>query len=142
MVQVLKTSMQYIHDYPIIIPFIAILAAEVAKVLINTFVRKNKFRFLNPGGMPSGHSAFVSALVVTVAYREGIGSTLFMISAVIALIVMYDAINLRYEAGKHAKEINKLSPKAGLDEILGHTHWEVVVGATFGAVIAFLLLTA
>ncbi|MBU0727086.1 divergent PAP2 family protein [Patescibacteria group bacterium] len=132
--------MQFIQEYPIIIPFVAILAAEVAKVITNSLIRKNGFRFLNPGGMPSGHSAFVSALVVTVAYRDGIGSTLFMISAVIALVVMYDAINLRYEAGKHAKEINKLNPKAKLEEMLGHNHWEVVAGATFGAVVAFILL--
>ena len=63
-----------------------------------------------------------------------------MISAVIAVIVMYDAINLRGEAGKHAKAINKLNHEAKLEESLGHNHWEVVAGATFGAVIAFLLL--
>ena len=133
--------MQFIQEYPIIIPFIAILAAEFVKVITNTLIKRNGFRFFNPGGMPSGHSAFVSALVVVVAYREGIESTMFMIAAVIALVVMYDAINLRYEAGKHAKEINKLNPKAKLEEMLGHTHWEVVVGATFGALVAFILLT-
>ena len=132
--------MSFIQEYPILIPFIAILASEVVKVLIDLLRRRSKIRFLNPGGMPSGHSAFVAALVVVVANREGIDSIMFMISAVIAIIVMYDAINLRNEAGKHAKIINKLSPEAKLEESLGHNHWEVVVGATFGAVIAFLLL--
>ncbi len=132
--------MSFIHSYPILIPFIAILAAEVVKVLVDLFRKRAKIRFLNPGGMPSGHSAFVAALAVVVANKEGIGSTLFMVSAVIAVIVMYDAINLRNEAGKHAKEINKLSPEVKLEESLGHNHWEVVVGAVFGAVIAFLLL--
>lgn len=132
--------MSYIHNYPIIIPFIAILSAEVVKVLIDVFYKRAKIRFLNPGGMPSGHSAFVSALAVVVANKEGIDSTLFMISAVLAVIVMYDAINLRGEAGKHAKEINKLNPKTKLEESLGHNHLEVIVGAIFGALIAFLLL--
>ncbi|MBN1258248.1 divergent PAP2 family protein [Candidatus Peregrinibacteria bacterium] len=132
---------QLIGTYPIIIPFAAILVAEATKVVIGLFCRRAKIRFLAPGGMPSGHSSFVSALVVTVAYKEGAGSTLFMISAVIALIVMYDAINLRYEAGKHAKTINKLVPEAKLEESLGHNHLEVVVGAVFGAVVAFLLLS-
>jgi uncharacterized protein len=129
-----------IQQYPIVIPFIAILAAESVKVLIDFSCRRSKIRFLNPGGMPSGHSAFVSALTVVTANREGISSTLFMISAVLAVIVMYDAINLRGEAGKHAKAINKLDSGARLEESLGHTHLEVLAGAIFGSVVAFVLL--
>ncbi|MBN2086824.1 divergent PAP2 family protein [Candidatus Peregrinibacteria bacterium] len=132
--------MTFIQEYPIIIPFIAILAAEIVKVTIDLLRKRHKLRFGNPGGMPSGHSAFVSALVVVVANKEGIESTMFMISAVIALIVMYDAINLRNEAGKHAKAINKLNSNSKLEESLGHNHLEVIVGATFGSVVAFILL--
>jgi uncharacterized protein len=132
--------MSFIQNYPVVIPFIAILAAEVTKVVIDLFRKRSKLRFLNPGGMPSGHSAFVSALAVVTANREGISSTLFMVSAVIAVVVMYDAINLRGEAGKHAKEINKLNPHAKLEESLGHNHLEVLVGAAFGAIVAFVLL--
>ena len=130
----------FFQQYPIAVPFIAIIMAEVVKAVIDLFRRRNKIRFINPGGMPSGHSSFVSALVATVAHREGIGSTMFMISAVIALIVMYDAVTLRQEAGFHAKEINKLDPKADLEESLGHTLYEVIGGAIFGAVVAFILL--
>ena len=131
--------MEFIHEYPIIIPFIAILSAEVAKVCVYMF-KKNKVRFLNTGGMPSGHSAFVSALAVTVAYREGVGSTMFMVASVVAVIVMYDAINLRHEAGKHAKALNDLDENFSFDERLGHNHWEVIIGAIFGAFVAFFLL--
>lgn len=135
--------MQFLHQYPLAIPFIAILLAEVTKAMIDVVRRRGKVRFINPGGMPSGHSSFVSALVVAVAYREGIDSTLFMISAVIALVVMYDAVTLRREAGRHAKAINKLNagsrtPK--LEESLGHSVFEVMVGALFGALVAFGLL--
>lgn len=135
-----KKIMSFLHQYPIIIPFVAILLAEITKASIDIFKKRGKIRFIDPGGMPSGHSAFVAALVVVVAYREGVESTAFMISAVIALIVMYDAINLRNEAGKHAEAINRAHSKEKLEESLGHTHFEVIVGATFGAVIAFLLL--
>jgi len=135
-----KKFMTIIRDFPIIIPFIAILSAEVMKTLIGMTRRPKRVRFLNPGGMPSGHSSFVSSLVVVIAYLKGVGSVEFMISAVIALIVMYDAINLRNEAGKHAKEINKLNPNAKLEESLGHNHLEVIVGAIFGSIIAFGLL--
>ncbi len=132
--------MYFLQKYPIIIPFIAILLAETIKVIIDIAHKRKKVRFINPGGMPSGHSAFVSALVVTVAYREGVDSTMFMISAVVALIVMYDAITIRYESGRHAKMINKLKPKSNLEESLGHTFWEVVIGAIFGGIVAFTLL--
>lgn len=132
--------MPFLHQYPIAIPFIAILLAEIAKATIDIICHRHKIRFISSGGMPSGHSAFVSALVVTVAYREGVGSTAFMISAVIALIVMYDAIHLRNEAGLHAKTINLLKTDAHLEESLGHNHTEVLAGALFGAVVAFVLL--
>ena len=132
-------AMNYLHQYPIIIPFIAILAAELVKVTIDIITKRHKVRFVNTGGMPSGHSAFVSSLVVVVAYREGIESTAFMIAAVIALVVMYDAVTLRMESGRHAESINEFHKK-DLEESLGHTHIEVVAGALFGAILSFILL--
>lgn len=132
--------MQLFQNYPIVIPFVAILLAELLKALIDMVLKRGRIRFVNPGGMPSGHASLVSALAVVIAYREGIGSTAFMIGAVLAVIVMYDAINLRNEAGLHAKAINKLNKSKTLEESLGHNHWEVIVGALFGALVAFLLL--
>jgi len=127
------------HQYPILIPFVAILMAEIIKVTIDFFNKRSKLRFISPGGMPSGHSSFVGALVAMVAYKEGIESTLFAIASVIALIVMYDAVTLRFESGKHAKTINKYHDSK-LEESLGHSVFEVVVGAVFGSGVAFILL--
>ena len=132
--------MQFFQNYPVAIPFAAILLAEILKAIIDIIRKRGKVRFINPGGMPSGHSAFVSALVVVAANREGIGSVAFMISAVLAVVVMYDAVILRQEVGLHAKIINKLEPKSNLEESLGHNLWEVIVGAVFGAIVAFILL--
>jgi len=131
--------MALFEHYPILIPFIAILAAEVAKFSIDLFQHRSKRRFLNSGGMPSGHSAFVSSLVVVVASREGIESTAFMIASVLAIVVMYDAIHVRNEAGKHATLLNKKF-STELEESLGHTHWEVLAGALFGGVVAWGLV--
>ena len=138
--QQFEIKMIFLQNYPIAIPFIAILLAETIKVLIDVIRKRKKIRFINPGGMPSGHSAAVAALVVTIAYREGIGSTMFTISTVLALIVMYDATTIRYESGLHAKILNKIKPKSNLEESIGHTLWEVVVGAIFGSLVAFVLL--
>lgn len=131
--------MPLLHQYPIIIPFISILAAEVVKFCVDVIRHRDKKRFISSGGMPSGHSSFVSSLVVVVAYRDGIESTAFAIAAVLALIVMYDAIHLRNEAGKHAQKINEHF-KTDLEESLGHNHLEVLAGALFGSVLAFILL--
>jgi len=131
----------FINQYPLVIPFVAILLAEMVKATIDLVRRRHKIRFINPGGMPSGHSAFVSALVVTVANREGVGSTAFMISAVVALVVMYDAVVLRNQVGKHAKILNVLVKGSHLEESLGHNVPEVIVGAIFGALVAFGMLS-
>lgn len=133
--------LNFLRDYPILIPFIAILLAEAVKAMIDFFRKRGKIRFLSPGGMPSGHSAFVAALVVVVANLEGVKSLAFTISAVLAIVVMYDAIHLRGEVGKHAKVLNQLKPDAQLEESLGHTHFEVIAGAVFGALVAFALLS-
>ncbi len=131
--------MTFLQNYPVIAPFASLLAAEAVKFFIDLARNRSNPRFVNPGGMPSGHSSFVSSMVVMVAYREGVESTLFMIAAVVALIVMYDAIYLRNEAGKHASVINE-HHSTRLQESLGHTHFEVLVGAAFGAGFTFLLL--
>ena len=110
--------MAVLHHYPIVIPFIAILSAELIKVTIDFLKKRSRLRFIRTGGMPSGHSSFVGSLVAVVAYREGVESTMFMIAAVIALVVMYDAVTIRYESGKHARLINeKFDSK--LEESLG-----------------------
>lgn len=106
-------------------------------------------RFLETGGMPSSHSAAVSALAVGVGLQEGFGSALFAVAAVFALIVMYDATGIRRAAGLHAQLLNQLvqelqrvlekgpAPEP-LKELLGHTYLEVLVGALLGALVAFL----
>nr|BAL53081.1 hypothetical conserved protein [uncultured Deinococcota bacterium] len=104
-------------------------------------------RFLETGGMPSSHSATVSALAVSVGLREGFDSPLFAVAAVFALIVMYDATGIRRAAGLHAQLLNQLVEELQklvekgfaqepLKELLGHTYLEVLVGALLGLLVA------
>ena len=127
----------------------AILAwalAQVFKIISWALVSKelNFKRLVEPGGMPSSHSAFVTSLCTGVGLREGFDSTLFALAAVFAVIVMYDASGVRRAAGKQARVLNRmiedlnrreLHPER-LRELLGHTPFEVVVGAVLGIVIA------
>ena len=100
------------------------------------------------GGMPSSHSALVVALAITVGIETGFDSPLFAVSAVLAMIVMYDAAGVRQAAGKQAEKINLIVEELlnghplneeHLRELLGHTPLQVVVGAVVGFVGALLL---
>ena len=101
-------------------------------------------RLVEPGGMPSSHSAFVTSLATAIGMTVGFDSVLFALSFAFAMIVMYDASGVSRAAGKQAKVLNailedlnrrELHPER-LRELLGHTPFEVVVGALLGILIA------
>ena len=90
---------------------LSILAWALAQILkfVVTLVTKRKLDFrhiLSSGGMPSSHSAFVCACASSMGYIYGWASPVFTISAVVAIVVMYDASNVRRAAGEQAKILN------------------------------------
>lgn len=107
----------------------------------------NLRRFVETGGMPSSHAASVSTLSTMVGLHEGFRSSIFGVTLFFSLIVMYDAAGLRRAAGRHAEVLNRLidehfkNPEEGahkLMELLGHTPFEVFVGALLGVSSAIL----
>jgi acid phosphatase family membrane protein YuiD len=109
--------------------------------------------FLETGGMPSSHSAGVTALATYVAHDRGICSIDFALSTVFGLIVMYDAQGIRRQTGEltikvnemdeelqrlsglHEEGIHHLSENSvKLRERLGHMPEEVVGGALLGLI--------
>ncbi len=101
-------------------------------------------RLVEPGGMPSSHSAFVTSLATAAGVKEGFDSSLFALALVFAMVVMYDAAGVRRAAGKQARVLNaivedlnrrELHPER-LRELLGHTPFEVLIGALLGILIA------
>ncbi len=124
----------------IFIVLIAWLLAEVIKV-ITASVKKDRFALdmlFKTGGMPSAHTAFVSALSTSIGLTEGINSTIFIITASFSLIVIHDAFAVR---GVIGKQLNKLM-KPTLSEVIniGHSISEVLMGMTIGIAIPLLLL--
>jgi uncharacterized protein len=106
---------------------------------------------VSSGGMPSAHSAVVSALATSIAMTEGIGSTLFGISVVLALIVMYDSAGVRQSVSQQSVVLNRIvnelklrqpliKLEADLRELVGHTPFQVIVGSALGIAIAFTWL--
>lgn len=107
----------------------------------------NLKRFVETGGMPSSHSASVAALSVAVGIQEGFTSALFGVTLYFSLIVMYDAAGLRRNAGKQASVLNRLIERHFKDsehdtqklmELLGHTPFEVFIGAALGVLSALV----
>ena len=119
------------------------LFAQFFKIIFN-FFSTGKIRFgimFETGGMPSSHSALITAATSGIGLQLGFDSSIFALAIAVSLIVMYDASGVRKSAGMQAAEINKLSkrldPKSPLDlkETLGHTKFEVMVGSLLGPLI-------
>lgn len=126
----------------------AAMLAQVLKFLGHLiFKRKVDFQVLaTTGGMPSAHTAGVVSLSTTVGIIRGFDSVEFAIALGYALVVMYDAAGLRRATGKIAACLNRIRedfyahgqmPTDRLKELLGHTPFEVFVGAILGCCVAF-----
>jgi acid phosphatase family membrane protein YuiD len=131
--------------------------AQLLKVII-TLVQKKRLnlRYLfASGGMPSAHSATVSALATSVAMVQGMGSVTFGIVVILALIVMYDAAGVRRSVGRQSVVLNRIvqefrfrrpitEVERDLREFIGHTPFQVIAGAALGIILAWswLAITA
>ena len=96
--------------YPVFIPLIVIIIIQCIKLMIE-WVRNKHFDWGNlfsTGGFPSVHSGMTSSLVTLVYFYQGLDSILFAVVFVFMFLISYDAMNLRYETGKHASYINAL----------------------------------
>ena len=98
--------------------------------------------------MPSSHSALVSATALSAGLVYGFDSPIFSVTAVLAMITIYDATGVRREAGRQAALINsiieefskgKLPPQGRLKEMLGHTPGEALLGTLIGLTIGFIV---
>jgi acid phosphatase family membrane protein YuiD len=108
--------------------------------------------FVTSGGMPSSHTATVCALATSIAMIVGMGSVYFAIAVVLAVIVMYDSAGVRQSVGQQSAILNRLvkelSFKASksdrqkdLREFIGHTPFQVFIGALLGIFIAWTWVT-
>ena len=128
------------------------LLAQVLKMIIYWIVNKkfDIWRLFGDGGMPSGHSATVVSVATACACFHGFGSFQFAISGVLTMIVIRDASGVRRSAGEQAKLVNRMIKtlsKGGvidftgnIKEIVGHTPFQVFVGALVGIAVPFLMM--
>ena len=138
-----------VSNYVLVSAFFGWLFAQLIKIIIAIFDKDTRGLFnilFSTGGMPSSHSAAVTALCFACGVQEGLGSPLFAISFILAGVVVIDASGVRYETGKQAQLLNKICKQlfskdgeefeAGLKELVGHTPFQVFMGVLLGAVVA------
>jgi acid phosphatase family membrane protein YuiD len=126
------------------------LVAQLSKPLLHyAHTRRINLRyFVTAGGMPSSHSAVVVALATRVGIDEGLSSVYFALATVFAAVVMYDAAGVRRSVSVQARILNRMLTEMieaqrfneeRLRELIGHTPFEVFVGALIGALSAISL---
>lgn len=123
-------------------------AAQFLKIIIALFHEKrfNIALLWSSGGMPSSHSALVTALASSIGCVCGISSPEFAVAAIVAFVVMYDAAGVRRAVGEQAKILNKINAakkemtfEKVLKELIGHTPLQVFFGAVLGITIGILI---
>ncbi len=139
-----------IYNRVLIIALIAWALAQGLKVPIY-YLRTRRWNWallFTTGGMPSSHSALITATTHAIGLYIGFDSPLFALAVAITMIVTYDAAGVRRQAGMHAKRINMLFDELmsgqpldekALREVLGHTPLEVVGGIIWGITVATFL---
>lgn len=150
----------------ITVGFISFVSAQIIKTALYAIKQKtfNPERITGAGGMPSSHSALVVSVALYLLRLEGYGSTNFALAMIMLGVVIYDALSVRYNAGLHGKELNRLrkvidemddeisrlsgeerdekldemSDRKEFKEFLGHKPIEVLAGALLGILIAMV----
>jgi len=132
-------------NHPLFAAITAWFIAQAAK-LVTSLVRTRKFDLeimFASGGMPSSHSSTVVALAVVIGFQEGFSSSIFALSVIFATIIMYDATGVRQAVGVQAKLLNDYFKGIRhetplLNELVGHTEFQVFVGLLLGLAVGFL----
>jgi uncharacterized protein len=121
--------------------------AQVIKVPLYFFQtrRWNWALLFTTGGMPSSHSALMTATTLAIGLYHGLDHPAFAIGVALTMIVTYDAAGVRQQAGIHAQRINVIFgelmhghpvSERDLREVLGHTPLEVIGGILLGLAVA------
>lgn len=152
----MKYFIELINNKVLITSICSWALAQIIKTIIDLcFNKKVNFeRLIGSGGMPSCHSATVTALATSSGLVYGLGSFEFAISCIVAIIVMYDARGVRRETGNQAVLLNKMmeyfktleTPQQRMEftqeklkELIGHTPLQVIIGSILGLCVAFIM---
>jgi len=159
-------KMSIFNNYPLIAAMAAIFISQVTKIPVAYFLKRPVTITLmfSTGGMPSSHSAGVTALITAIIIQHGFDSPLTAISATFGILVMFDSMGVRRQSGEHGIIINELIREIHLltksitvgdldndlqediengsmqsSEFLGHKPIEVLFGIAYGIILSVLI---
>ena len=139
--------MHFFAQYIILIPIISWFTAVILKGMYGLHTKNFSLsQTLGSGGMPSVHSALVTSITTALGIKYGVFSDIFTIAIVFSMIIIYDAINVRFEAGLHAKALNQLNGNKenptnyNFNESIGHLPEEAFAGSVIGIIVAMILM--
>lgn len=136
--------------------FLAFIAgwffSQSAKLVAGLIQKKGKIKFSDfvyymtkSGGMPSGHTASFVAFDTVLGLLYGFDTPVFALAVCMTIIIIYDAVNVRFAVGEHGRLLNEIAvsdnnPKTNPQKIIeGHTIPQVIVGALLGIGIGIVL---
>ncbi|MEG1475096.1 MAG: divergent PAP2 family protein [Longicatena sp.] len=142
--------------YPLAAALIANILAQILKpiVLYSRTQKLDIHQCISCGGFPSSHSSTVTSLSIAIGMSEGFDSAIFAVTAVFSFIVIYDAANVRYYAGRNIQLtkqlITDLETLKGLKfsdpiyqekikSVLGHKFVEILGGVFLGIVVSLVM---
>jgi acid phosphatase family membrane protein YuiD len=135
---------EFLHNRVLIAAVVAWVVGQLLKFPLEYILNKrwNWGIMFSSGGLPSSHSALVTAVTLTIGFQDGFDTSIFALAVAIAMIVVYDAAGVRRQAGIHAERINEIMKNfiESLKEMLGHTPFEVIAGVILGILISWVLL--
>ena len=145
------TAKAFFSNFVLVSAICAWFVAQFLKVVVTLFKEKQfkpRVLLFSLGGMPSSHSATVCALFTAAAMKFGFNSFEFAICAVLSMVVMTDAMGVRWQTGEQSKVINKIVKQlfggnheesaTALKELVGHTPFQVLMGAIVGVATPFV----
>jgi len=92
--------------------FLAFLVPQLIK-FITEIIKNKKIKlniFLMDGGMPSGHSSFITAATTAVFIYTGF-SVVACFAFAVWLIIIRDSFGVRYEVGKQREILERIAKK-------------------------------
>jgi len=95
----------------------------------------------NKAGMPSSHTAFMSAACTAIYLLEGGVTNLFILSVIFTIIIIQTVVDLKFHFDKASDYINEMfgvvfdfsKPAwSKFEHVVGHTYNQIIVGAIIG----------
>lgn len=156
--------MTLFNNYPLVAAMLSIFITQVTKIPVAYFLKRPVTLSLmfSTGGMPSSHSAGVTALITAILIEHGWDSPFTAISMTFGILVMFDSMGVRRQSGEHGVIINELirdiqmlaKPLSGANtkikdeienstmqstEFLGHKPIEVLFGLVYGIILSLII---